>query len=45
MTAPAWGPVVPPISDAAGNDGIIGVTCEFCATYRAFDPDDFGDPQ
>lgn len=24
-----------------GEDGLIGVTCEFCATYRAFDPASF----
>ena len=27
--------------DMTGNDGLIGVTCEFCSTYRAFDPADF----
>ncbi len=24
-----------------GDDGMIGVTCEFCSTFRAFDPKDF----
>jgi hypothetical protein len=24
-----------------GDDGRIGVTCEFCATFRSFDPADF----
>jgi molecular chaperone Hsp33 len=24
-----------------GDDGRIGVTCEFCSTFRAFDPKDF----
>jgi molecular chaperone Hsp33 len=23
-----------------GDDGRIGVTCEFCATFRSFDPAD-----
>lgn len=27
--------------DMTGDDGMIGVTCEFCSTYRAFDPQDF----
>jgi molecular chaperone Hsp33 len=27
--------------DMTGDDGLIGVTCEFCSTYRAFDPKDF----
>jgi molecular chaperone Hsp33 len=27
--------------DMTGDDGLIGVTCEFCSTYRAFDPMDF----
>jgi molecular chaperone Hsp33 len=27
--------------DMTGDDGLIGVTCEFCSTYRAFDPTDF----
>lgn len=28
--------------DMTGNDGRIGVTCEFCSTHRSFDPADFG---
>ncbi|HUI20185.1 MAG TPA: Hsp33 family molecular chaperone [Methylocella sp.] len=28
-------------SEMTGEDGLIGVTCEFCSTYRAFDPADF----
>jgi len=27
--------------DMTCDDGLIGVTCEFCSTYRAFDPADF----
>ncbi|WP_297298781.1 Hsp33 family molecular chaperone [uncultured Methylovirgula sp.] len=27
--------------DMVGDNGKIGVTCEFCSTYREFDPDDF----
>ena len=27
--------------DMVGDDGKIGVTCEFCRTHRAFDPADF----
>jgi molecular chaperone Hsp33 len=27
--------------DMTGDDGLIGVTCEFCSTYRAFDPATF----
>ena len=27
--------------DMTGDDGLIGVTCEFCSTYRAFDPAEF----
>lgn len=27
--------------DMTGDDGMIGVTCEFCSTFRAFDPQDF----
>jgi molecular chaperone Hsp33 len=27
--------------DMIGDNGLIGVTCEFCSTYRAFDPADF----
>jgi molecular chaperone Hsp33 len=29
-------------ADMVGEDGRIGVTCEFCATFRSFDPADFG---
>lgn len=29
--------------DMIGDDGMIGVTCEFCSTYRAFDPNEFED--
>ena len=28
--------------DMIGDDGMIGVTCEFCSAYRAFDPREFG---
>jgi molecular chaperone Hsp33 len=28
-------------ADMVGDDGRIGVTCEFCATHRSFDPADF----
>ncbi|HEV7910813.1 MAG TPA: Hsp33 family molecular chaperone HslO [Methylocella sp.] len=28
--------------DMTGGDGMIGVGCEFCSTYRAFDPEDSG---
>jgi molecular chaperone Hsp33 len=28
-------------ADMVGDDGRIGVTCEFCATSRSFDPADF----
>ncbi len=24
-----------------GDDGLIGVTCEFCSTFRAYDPVEF----
>jgi molecular chaperone Hsp33 len=27
--------------DMTGDNGVIGVTCEFCSTYRVFDPKDF----
>ncbi|HET6376703.1 MAG TPA: Hsp33 family molecular chaperone [Methylocella sp.] len=27
--------------DMTGDDGKIGVTCEFCSAFRAFDPKDF----
>ncbi|MEJ0094013.1 MAG: Hsp33 family molecular chaperone [Methylocella sp.] len=30
-------------ADMVGDDGMIGVTCEFCSTFRAFDPKDFED--
>ena len=29
--------------EMVGDDGMIGVTCEFCSAFRAFDPKDFGD--
>ena len=32
-------------ADMIGDDGRIGVTCEFCSTHRAFDPADFDPPQ
>ncbi len=28
-------------ADMVGDDGMIGVTCEFCSTFRAFNPKDF----
>ena len=28
-------------AEMIGDDGRIGVTCEFCSTFRAFDPKDF----
>jgi molecular chaperone Hsp33 len=28
--------------DMTGGDGLTGVTCESCSTYRAFDPEDSG---
>ncbi len=28
-------------ADMVGDDGRIGVTCEFCATFRSFNPADF----
>ena len=31
-------------ADMIGDDGRIGVTCEFCSTHRAFDPKDFDAP-
>lgn len=31
-------------TDMIGDDGKIGVTCEFCSTHRAFDPKDFDAP-
>ncbi len=27
--------------DMIGDNGKIGVTCEFCSTFREFDPTDF----
>jgi molecular chaperone Hsp33 len=27
--------------DMTGDDGMIGVTCEFSSTHRVFDPKDF----
>ncbi|VTZ49872.1 33 kDa chaperonin [Methylocella tundrae] len=27
--------------EMVGDDGLIGVTCEFCSTFRVFDPKDF----
>ena len=30
-------------ADMVGDDGLIGVTCEFCATKRVFNPADYGD--
>jgi molecular chaperone Hsp33 len=32
-------------ADMVGDDGMIGVTCEFCSTKRVFDPADYGDPR
>jgi molecular chaperone Hsp33 len=29
-------------ADMVGDDGMIGVTCEFCSTKRIFDPADYG---
>lgn len=31
-------------ADMIGDDGKIGVTCEFCSTHREFDPRDFDAP-
>lgn len=31
-------------ADMIGDDGKIGVTCEFCSTHRTFDPKDFDKP-
>ena len=31
-------------TDMIGDDGKIGVTCEFCSTHRSFDPKDFDKP-
>ncbi len=30
--------------DMVGENGKIGVTCEFCSTYREFDPEEFRNP-
>ena len=30
------------VRDMVGDDGVIGVTCEFCSTKRVFDPADYG---
>ena len=30
------------VRDMVGDDGMIGVTCEFCSTKRVFDPADYG---
>jgi molecular chaperone Hsp33 len=30
--------------DMIGDNGKIGVTCEFCSTHREFDPSDFDEP-
>jgi len=30
------------VRDMVGEDGMIGVTCEFCSTKRVFDPADYG---
>ena len=32
-------------ADMVGDDGMIGVTCEFCSTKRVFDPADYREPQ
>ena len=32
-------------SDMVGEDGKIGVTCEFCSSFRAFDPAEFDPPE
>lgn len=29
------------LQDMIGDDGMIGVTCEFCATHRVFNPKDY----
>jgi molecular chaperone Hsp33 len=31
--------------DMIGDDGRIGVTCEFCSTHRSFDPAEFDTPE
>jgi molecular chaperone Hsp33 len=30
------------VQEMVGDDGMIGVTCEFCSTKRVFDPKDYG---
>jgi molecular chaperone Hsp33 len=30
------------LKDMVGDDGLIGVTCEFCSTKRVFNPADYG---
>jgi molecular chaperone Hsp33 len=30
------------VKDMVGDDGMIGVTCEFCSTKRVFNPADYG---
>jgi molecular chaperone Hsp33 len=30
------------VRDMIGDDGVIGVTCEFCSTKRVFNPADYG---
>jgi molecular chaperone Hsp33 len=30
------------VKDMVGDDGLIGVTCEFCSTKRTFNPADYG---
>ncbi len=30
------------VREMVGDDGMIGVTCEFCSTKRVFDPADYG---
>ena len=30
------------VRDMIGDDGMIGVTCEFCSTKRVFNPADYG---
>ena len=33
--------LVPTVTDMIGEDGMIGVTCEFCSTKREFEPGEF----
>jgi molecular chaperone Hsp33 len=30
------------VREMVGDDGMIGVTCEFCSTKRTFNPADYG---